>query len=169
MKIYMKVKKDIAYNRPYPWNKYIKEQVRETVSKAGSFMFDAKFYPMFYQEDTHCHFITAANGERHFLDFFLKYELCFVWEYDDYDNDDDYFEVASDADIYLDDDEDKVTPPKEYVYLGSYKDGQTEPLTLPGLVFAPKNTQYGEVLADCMFTDDFSNERLRRAFMSSKI
>lgn len=47
MKIYMKVKKDIAYNAPYPWNKYIKEQVRETVSKASSFIFDEKFYPMF--------------------------------------------------------------------------------------------------------------------------
>lgn len=165
----MKVKKDIAYSLPYPWSKYIKEQVHETVAQTGEFMFDTKFYPMFFQEDTHSHFITAVNGERHFLDYFLKYELCFVWEYDDYDNDDDYFEVASDADIYLDDDEDKVTPPKEYVYLGSYKDGQTEPLELPGHVFNPKDNQYGEVLADCMFTDDFSNDRLRRAFASSKI
>lgn len=161
MKIYMKVKKDIAYNAPYPWNKYIKEQVRETVSKASSFMFDEKFYPMFYQEDTHCHFITAANGERHFLDFFLKYELCFVWEYDDYDNDDNYFEVASAADVYLDE-EDNVKPSKEYVYLGSYKDGQSEPLTLPGLVLDPK--KHGEILADCMFTDEFSDRQQRRVF-----
>lgn len=165
MKIYMKVKKDIAYSLHYPWNKYIKEQVRETVSKAGSFMFDTKFYPMFFQEDTHCHFITAANGERHFLNFFLKYELCFVWEYEDYDNDDDYFEVASAADVYLDDDEDeeKISPPKEYVYLGSYRDGQREPLELPGLVLDPK--KHGEILADCMFTDDFSNRQLRRVFL----
>ena len=169
MKIYMKVKKDIAYGRTYPWSKFVKEQVRETVSKAGSFMFDTKFYPMFFQEDTHSHFITAANGERHFLNFFLKYELCFVWEYEDYDHPDDYFEVASEADVYLDDDEDKVKPPKEYVYLGSYRDGQSEPLNLPGLVLDPENIKYGEVLADCMFTDDFSNERLRRAFASLKI
>lgn len=162
----MKVKKDIAYSRTYPWSKFVKEQVRETVSNAGSFMFDTKFYPMFFQEDTHSHFITAANGER-FFPTWLKYELCFVWEYEDYDNDDDYMEVASAADIYLDDDEDeeKVTPPKEYVYLGSYRDGQSEPLELPGLVLDTKRAQWGQFLADCMFTDDFSNRQLRRVFL----
>ena len=117
----MKVKKDIAYCLHYPWNKYIKEQVRETVSQAYHFMFDTKFYPMFYQEDIHCHFITNANGERH------------------------------------------LTPPKEYVYLGSYRDGQREPFELPGLVLDPK--KHGEILADCMFTDDFSNRQLRRVFL----
>ena len=161
MKIFMKVKKDIAYNAPYPWTKFIKEQVRETVSQAYHFMFNPKFYPMFYQEDTHSHFITAANGER-FFPTPLKYVLCFVWEYDDYESADDYLEVASKADIYLDDDEGNVLPPTEYVYLGSYKDGQREPLSLPGLVLDTE--KYGNILADCMFTDEFSDRQLRRVF-----
>lgn len=161
MKIYMKVKKDIAYNLVYPWNSYIKEQVREIVSQAHHFMFDTKFYPLFYQEDTHSHFIIDAKGER-FFPTPLKYELCFVWEYDDYKNDDEYLDVASAAGVYLDDDEDEVKPSKEYVYLGSYQDGQREPLTLPGLICAPR--EYGEILADCMFTDDFSDDQLRRVF-----
>ena len=37
------------------------------------------------------------------------------------------------------------------VYIGSYVKGQTEPLTLPGLLFDPEYEEDGEVLADNMF------------------
>ncbi|MCI6132529.1 MAG: hypothetical protein MR688_08795, partial [Prevotella sp.] len=69
-------------------------------------------------------------------------------------------------DVFLD--KDKVEPPKEYVYIGSYIYEQEEPLTLPGLVFDPEYAEDdGEVLAECMFTSDFEDEKLKWEYMSN--
>ena len=77
-----------------------------------------------------------------------------------------FFDFARERDVFLD--KDKVEPSKEYVYIGSYIYGQEEPLTLPGLVFDPEYAEDdGEVLAECMFTSDFEDERLKRAYMSN--
>ena len=68
MKIYLKVKKDYAYQVTSLWSKFIKEQILETVKEVSqNWMFEPKLYPMFYQEDTHSHFVEA-NNERFFLD-----------------------------------------------------------------------------------------------------
>ena len=40
-------------------------------------------------------------------------------------------------------------------------------LALPGLVFDPEYVEDGEVLAECMFTSDFEDEKLKRAYMSN--
>ena len=64
-------------------------------------------------------------------------------------------------------DKDKVEPSKEYVYIGSYIYEQEEPLALPGLVFDPEYAEDGEVLAECMFTSDFEDEKLKREYMSN--
>ena len=114
-------------------------------------MFEPKLYPMFYQEDTHSHFVEA-NNERFFFEC-LMYELCFVWELNDFEGyDEEYSDLAREKDVFLD--KDKVEPPKGYVYIGSYIYEQEEPLTLPGLVFDLEYAEDGEVLAECMFTSD---------------
>ena len=92
-----------------------------------NWMFEPKLYPMFYQEDTHSHFVEA-NNERFFFEC-LMYELCFVWELNDFEGyDDEYSDFARERDVFLD--KDKVEPSKEYVYIGSYIYGQEEPHTL---------------------------------------
>ena len=166
MKIYLKVKKDNAYCVASLWSKHIKEQILETVEEVSqNWMFEPKLYPMFYQEDTHSHFVEA-NNERFFFEW-LMYELCFVWELNDFEGyEDEYSDFARERDVFLD--KDKVEPPKEYVYIGSYIYEQEEPLTLPGLVFDPEYAEDdGEVLAECMFTSDFEDEKLKRAYMSN--
>ena len=165
MKIYLKVKKDNAYRIASLWSKFIKEQILETVEEVSrNWMFEPKLYPMFYQEDTHSHFVEA-NNERFFFEC-LMYELCFVWELNDFEGyDDEYSDLAREKDVFLD--RHKVEPSKEYVYIGSYIYGQEEPLTLPGLVFDPEYAEDGEVLAECMFTSDFEDEKLKRAYMSN--
>ena len=166
MKIYLKVKKDNAYRVDSLWSKHIKEQILETVKEVSqNWMFDPKLYPMFYQEDTHSHFVEA-NNERFFFEW-LMYELCFVWELNDFEGyEDEYSDFARERDVFLD--KDKVEPSKEYVYIGSYIYGQEEPLTLPGLVFDPEYAEDdGEVLAECMFTSDFEDEKLKREYMSN--
>ena len=165
MKIYLKVKKDNAYHVDSLWSKHIKEQILETVEEVSkNWMFEPKLYPMFYQEDTHSHFVEA-NNERFFFEC-LMYELCFVWELNDFEGyDDEYSDFARERDVFLD--KDKVEPSKEYVYIGSYIYGQEEPLTLPGLVFDPEYAEDGEVLAECMFTSDFEDEKLKREYMSN--
>ena len=165
MKIYLKVKKDNAYHVDSLWSKHIKEQILETVTEVSqNWMFELKLYPMFYKEDTHSHFVTV-NNERFFFEC-LMYELCFVWELNDFEGyEDEYFNLADERNIFLD--SHKVEPPKEYVYIGSYIYGQEEPLTLPGLVFDPESED-GEILAECMFTSDFEDERLKRAYMFDK-
>lgn len=165
MKIYLKVKKDYAYQVTSLWSKFIKEQILETVKEVSlNWMFEPKLYPMFYQEDTHSHFVEA-NNERFFFEC-LMYELCFVWELNDFEGyDDEYSDFARERDVFLD--KDKVEPSKEYVYIGSYIYGQEEPLTLPGLVFDPEYAEDGEVLAECMFTSDIEDEKLKREYMSN--
>ena len=159
MRIYLKVKKDNAYHVTSLWSKHIKEQILETVEGASHlWMWESEIYPIFYQEDTHSHFVTV-NKERFFLEC-LMYELCFVWELNDFEGyEDEYFDLASKRNVFLGCH--KVEPPKEYVYIGSYIHGQEEPLTLPGLVFDPEYAEDGEVLAECMFTSDFEDERLK--------
>lgn len=162
MRIYLKVKKDNAYHVTSLWSKHIKEQILETVEGASHlWMWESEIYPIFYQEDTHSHFVTV-NKERFFFEC-LMYELCFVWELNDFEGyEDEYFDLASERNVFLGCH--KVEPPKEYVYIGSYIHGQEEPLTLPGLVFNPEYAEDGEVLAECMFTSDFEDEKLKRAW-----
>ena len=90
-----------------------------------------------------------------------------MWELNDFEGyEDEYSDFARERDVFLY--KDKVEPSKEYVYIGSYRYRQEEPLTLPGLVFDPEDAEDdGEVLAECMFTSDFEDERLRRAYMSN--
>ena len=159
MKIYLKVKKDNAYRVDSLWSKHIKEQILETVEEVSkNWMFEPKLYPMFYQEDTHSHFVEA-NNERFFFEW-LMYELCFVWELNDFEGyEDEYSDFARERDVFLD--KDKVEPPKEYVYIGSYIYEQEEPLTLPGLVFDPEYAEDdGEVLAECMFTSGYDEGQI---------
>ena len=115
MKIYLKVKKDNAYQVTSLWSKFIKEQILETVKEVSlNWMFEPKLYPMFYQEDTHSHFVEA-NNERFFFEC-LMYELCFVWELNDFEGyEDEYSDLARERDVFLD--KDKVEPSKEYVYM----------------------------------------------------
>ena len=40
-------------------------------------------------------------------------------------------------------------------------------LALPGLVFDPEYAEDGEVWAECMFTSDFEDEKLKWAYMSN--
>ena len=40
-------------------------------------------------------------------------------------------------------------------------------LALPGLVIDPEYAEDVEVLAECMFTSDFEDEKLKRAYMSN--
>lgn len=48
MKIYLKVKKDYAYQVTSLWSKFIKEQILETVKEVSkNWMFEPKLYPMF--------------------------------------------------------------------------------------------------------------------------
>ena len=61
MRIYLKVKKDNAYQVTSLWSKFIKEQILETVKEVSlNWMFEPKLYPMFYQEDTHSHFVAVS-------------------------------------------------------------------------------------------------------------
>ena len=102
MKIYLKVKKDNAYCVVSLWGKFIKEQSLETVEEVSqNWMFEPKLYPMFYQEDTHSHFVEA-NNERFFFEC-LMYELCFVWELNDFEGyEDEYSDLARERDVFLD-------------------------------------------------------------------
>ena len=46
MKIYLKVKKDYAYQVTSLWSKFIKEQILETVKEVSlNWMFEPKLYP----------------------------------------------------------------------------------------------------------------------------
>ena len=40
-------------------------------------------------------------------------------------------------------------------------------LALPGLVIYPVYAEYFVVLAECMFTSDFEDEKLKREYMSN--
>ena len=40
-------------------------------------------------------------------------------------------------------------------------------LALPGLVFDPEYAEDGEVWAECVFTSDFEDEKLKRTYMSN--
>ena len=88
------------------------------------------------------------------------YALSFVWEKADFDFEDDYYWLCDNAKLPYD----FTCQPRindqytDDVYIGSYVKGQTEPLTLPGLLFDPEYEEDGEVLADNMFVNSKRTE-----------
>ena len=177
MKIYIKADSDFE-NCIYPWYKNIEEQIKETTSLISAEYeisilewFNTQercpYFPSFIQEDIHARYIR--NGASHF--YFGQtgpyYHLLFAWEpadfikpndisdEDDYDEaqalaiaKEEYSDVCKKLGVPYDYD---LKVPDGFVYIGSYVDGQNEPLSLPGLKFEEDDdgTSY---LAHCMFS-----------------
>ena len=160
MKIYLRAYKDYAYNVCSFWSQYIKEQIIETVNSVcgdyNGFIYERGFFPTFWQQDIHARRINVGVPPKYneWLDIPM-YTLSFVWEKADFDDYDDYYQLCDEAKLPYD----FTLQPRinkfytDDVYIGSYVKGQTEPLTLPGLLFDDEELDNGEVLADCMFVE----------------
>ena len=158
MKIYLRVHKDQGNHVVHLWSKHIKEQIIETVNFAcddhDGCIGEPALFPTFWQQEIHSRRLYVGDPKK--CKYWLNppmYALSFVWEKADFAFEDDYYWQCDHAglpyaftcqpridDSYTDD-----------VYIGSYVKGQTEPLTLPGLLFDPEYEEDGEVLADNMF------------------
>lgn len=160
MKIYLRSYKDLGLNACHPWSKHIKEQIIETVNaicdESSLYLGNRAFFPTFWQKDIHSRRINVgrpikSNGWL----VVPMYELSFVWEKEDFGSEDDYHQMCDDAGLPYD----FTCHPRinegytEDVYIGSYRKRQTEPITLPGLLFDPEYTGEGEVLAENMFVE----------------
>ena len=160
MKIYLRVYKDFGQNVSHYWEKFIKEQIIETVNDVcdefDGCVGDRDFFPTFWQRDIHARRINVGVPPK--CNNWITppmYELSFVWEKADFDDDEDYYQLCDEAKLPYD----FILHPrinKFYtydVYIGSYVKGQTEPLTLPGLLFDPEAEEGDEILADSMFVE----------------
>ena len=177
MKIYICIDPD-SQDVVYPWKKNVYEQVKETVSamspQAENDMMPP--FPSFFQDDTHSHYVTV-NNHRYFFEM-LFYKLFFVYEPEDFadimseeewkESEDTYHASYKE---YVDhayavgrkeynkmcarvgiDKNCAIRPPREYIYIGSYRENQPEPLSLPGLIYDKNFDEWANcVLADCMY------------------
>ena len=161
MKIYLRAYKEHAQNVNHLWSKFIKEQIIETVNSVCDtsyygYVYERGFFPTFWQQDIHARRINVGVPPKcnEWLDPPM-YALSFVWEKADFDDYDDYYQLCDEAKLPYD----FILHPRinefytDDVYIGSYVKGQTEPLTLPGLLFDPEAEDDGETLADSMFVE----------------
>lgn len=160
MKIYLRAYKDHAQYVCNLWSKHIKEQIIETVNSVcgdyNGFIYERGFFPTFWQQDIHARRINVGVPPKcnEWLDIPM-YELSFVWEKADFDDEDDYYQLCNEAKLP----HDFILHPRinefytDDVYIGSYVKGQEKPLTLPGLLFNNEEPEDGEVLADNMFVE----------------
>lgn len=176
MKIYIKADPDYE-NCIYPWRKNIEGQIKETTSLISAeyeisifewFYTEERcpYFPSFIQEDIHARYIRNGASHFYFGETGPYYHLLFVWEpadfikFNDILDENDYDEaqaLANAKEEYADVCNKLGVPcdchlkaPDGFVYIGSYVDGQDEPLSLPGLKFEEDDdgTSY---LAHCMF------------------
>ena len=166
MKIYLRAQKDLAQNVCNLWSQHIKEQIIETVNSVcgdyNGFIYERGFFPTFWQQDIHARRINVGVPPKHneWLNIPM-YTLSFVWEKADFDDYDDYYQLCDEAKLPYD----FTLQPRinkfytDDVYIGSYVKGQTEPLTLPGLLFNDEEPEDGEVLADSMFVELKKNRK----------
>lgn len=160
MKIFLRVYKDLGLKACHLWSKNIKEQIIETVNavcdESSRYMGNKCFFPTFWQKDIHARRINVGNPPKSNGYLVIPmYALSFVWEKEDFGSEHEYYQMCDDAGLPYD----FTCQPRinegytDDVHIGSYRKGQTEPLTLPGLLFDPEWTGEGEVLADNMFVE----------------
>lgn len=160
MKIYLRVYKDYGLKVIHLWSEHIKEQIIETINLVcddyDGCIGDSDFFPTFWQQDIHARRINVGVPPK--CNNWIvppMYSLSFVWEKADFGFEDDYYQLCDEAKLPYD----FILHPRinefytDDVYIGSYVKGQTEPLTLPGLLFDPEAEDDGETLADSMFVE----------------
>lgn len=150
MKIYIHISENYR-NVAYPWQRYIEEQVKETiklVNEEYNFDYatngDSSLFPSFNQEDNHSRYVVK-NGECYFLALGPAYTLMFVWEPEDFlpYTELDEANASSMAKAMYNEacvqnglrENHEESFPEGYAYLGSYVYLQEEPINLPGLAF----------------------------------
>ena len=177
MKIYISIDPD-SQDVLYPWKQCVYEQVEETVSAMSPLAENDVVppFPSFSQDDTHSHYVTTVDNHRYFFEM-LFYKLFFVYEPEDFAVVMNEEEWKGSKDTYHPtyqeyvklayavgekeynkmcarvgmDKECAVKPSREYVYIGSYRANQTEPMSLPGLVFDTDWPDAASPLDDCMY------------------